>query len=1605
MISSKAAYLPQRPNTKLTRGLAAHLGAYSDLEREELEADRQRRRRSYVELDVTGDQSAERQPSLPLPITVRSASIDDTEAPSTSLSNSQRSPASSSAFSELPSVWREKPQKTNSPLVSQDSSTLSQPFLSTATHSSLSLHSQALQSGQQLPAELSRRSVDKAREGHQPIEDCPSCVPDKIDYAFFEKGSIDKYIPLINQGQVASFGLRSPGKAQGIARSDSQLLTAALQDPHRTPTAEAREGMGGGGRAVSPLPEDAGGASGSSSKWKLPFGRKSSNKNSKKGIEDNWDDYQRGNVSAFDNTRAGNDTKLMAMLGLESDQRSGRDPRDIVADLRETGYLAPTSAPRTGNRTNKTDKLMGIEPTAHPPRLPAASRSSSLSMRSEPSSVPSPGPVHNESNNMSADCPVCLEPLSYRLAGEKPHVVPNCGHALHNACFTAVYGQPEAVMASQHSGAGPPGMCGVCRKAIFLGGEIEGGGKSSKAAGMMGAEGAAPARRLHGGHDQQGSDGRDPAGDDPIETLRRVDQSSSNLHSPGGFSTAAFTRSEASSRHGMVHPMIKVKSEYSTMYRKDPTGHNGRQNMVCVVSVEVPSRRPPPSEEEQENKHRIQWRALGSALAMEADGLSEDTSMQTIGSNMDDEQQRHKTPQEQRSYSPQPVSAGLRTHPGAAGSVSRSVEEYDDDESTTAYGGFREGAKESESSHQYHSTGQADDADTSDELDDEGFSFGATPAASQGGSSDPHAAVLTDLRDRIADWKGQTIERFGSLVLYDYLGVRQDAIVRNFWVYLFDDALLCVTEERKKERGLARLMSTNNGSTSQDKSAGRNSDVSVHPPSTGPKPALKLKGRIWLRHISRVEESSSGGSLSLSIQLDDESLDHFILCFSERPMLDLWRVKLMQLVSRHKPQQPASSNGRTGITTSTTKSGAREMTQSYSANDSLGLDSSTAGSGVARRSTTGSVMSGKSGSTAASTGPHHLSPSISSGNVATTPSAKNVVENLRRASKLYTAGSAGVPTEQQWSASGGLDPSLPPPPMLPHTPLDLIIMVSVPVVVQQQQQSGISSSAALKLRLIRSTLEFVASSLGRRDRLSIVAFTSGHNGEVRRTALLSVDRPNSRQRLADFIEGIGRPWTGAQEDPFRVDSNKLGGASERTDTVTALNVGLDVVLGRKSKNPCTGMLLINDTSDGPVRGQMDLVMARAEAANVPIHCFGFGKSSNPSSLWLVSNHTRGSYTFVKEWYQLRECVAGCVGSLMSIALDNFKLYISVPSDNHFKVRKVSGPTGAIISASGKEVDVELGELRFGEVRELFVELEVDFNGLVPFIAETNGAGRGSLRRLQNAPAIEQGSATDDFMQRMGLQDLSLNSSDNADGLFDVDADAMNNLIEEVAVFEVDAGYRDPSSGNSLARISNPTVLTIEVDAHTLESSIQNRTADPVVTRRRIEILVSEMITRSLLLVSRKNYSQALRIINETHKIVETVLRALSMDESLGFSQHVSASGSRRFSAETDHSSPAKRGASGLTPSRSAPSRQRMIFHRHAIASLLAILDDLELIAGGLETGLRPQFDRDGRNSAAQQAMILRDQEAWTTRTATEALRFLGDNGPAFAAQAFASSRA
>ena len=114
-------------------------------------------------------------------------------------------------------------------------------------------------------------------------------------------------------------------------------------------------------------------------------------------------------------------------------------------------------------------------------------------------------------------------------------------------------------------------------------------------------------------------------------------------------------------------------------------------------------------------------------------------------------------------------------------------------------------------------------------------------------------------------------------------------------------------------------------------------------------------------------------------------------------------------------------------------------------------------------------------------------------------------------------------------------------------------------------------------------------------------------------------------------------------------------------------IGLDIVLQRKSRNSISAMIPVSDAADSTRRAQMDLVLARAEAANIPIHSFGYGRSHDPASLWLMSNHTGGTYTFVKDWYDFQDCVAGCVGGMMSIGLLNMRLHLKIVDSHRFRI--------------------------------------------------------------------------------------------------------------------------------------------------------------------------------------------------------------------------------------------------------------------------------------------------------------------------------------------------
>ena len=371
----------------------------------------------------------------------------------------------------------------------------------------------------------------------------------------------------------------------------------------------------------------------------------------------------------------------------------------------------------------------------------------------------------------------------------------------------------------------------------------------------------------------------------------------------------------------------------------------------------------------------------------------------------------------------------------------------------------------------------------------------------------PFTAIVDDLRHRIIDWKGHALSALGPLLMYDLLSVRRDALVREFFVYLFKEAIICVVEEKK--RSLGRFLSSPAFNESSNSSSSSNS------PSRG---VLRLKGRIYIRHIRRLIANTSG-EMSLTIDMEDERLDSFILVFKDRSSLEGWKNQIQSLVVSFQHQQ------------------SDPQPPSF---DRVDVEEF-GGSGKAARMLSGSTASTTTSAADSLQGFSRSTTSSSTSQGSVQKAPPNKLQALGEQMALANYDLHTPPLVTPHVASGPSN-SLPP---LPHPPLDLMLIVSLP------PPSAPRSTAALKVRVIKTSLDFILASLGTKDRLSLVTFEVGTGGRVRRTPYLCVGKAHSRGRLQKFIDEIARSDERTSEDEFLIRASR----DEKTDVVTAVNHG------------------------------------------------------------------------------------------------------------------------------------------------------------------------------------------------------------------------------------------------------------------------------------------------------------------------------------------------------------------------------------------------------------------------------------------------------------------
>lgn len=521
-----------------------------------------------------------------------------------------------------------------------------------------------------------------------------------------------------------------------------------------------------------------------------------------------------------------------------------------------------------------------------------------------------------------------------------------------------------------------------------------------------------------------------------------------------------------------------------------------------------------------------------------------------------------------------------------------------------------------------------------------------------------------------------------------------------------------------------------------------------------------------------------------------------------------------------------------------------------------------------------------------------------------------------------------APTEYTSVARSPLYPAV-------HVPIDVVVVVPIS-----------SSMQGVKINLVRDALKFMVGNLGERDRMGLVTFGSGGGG-------------------VPIVGMTTKAWHGWNN--VLASIKPVGQKSHRADVVEGANVAMDLLMQRKHNNPIATIMLISDASTSDA-DSVDFVISRAEAAKITIHSFGLGMTHKPDTMIELSTRTKASYTYVKDWMMLRECLAGCLGSMQTLSHQNVKLKLKLPEGSPARFHKISGALQITKRATGRDAEASLGDLRFGDKRDVLVQLVI-----VPDSSSQDQLPQDPWETIVS-----------------GLEALG--------GPMDSD-DQRTMSVEELPLIQADLVWGDILREGTMMHLPRPSLLAITMLPPTggsRKNSWQNAPPIPPhqsIVQRRMELLTSDMLTRALTLVSRGQNDRAHTLLNETRSILKGLGK--------GGLPPVPPPGGNKSAPPTPHpaldtpdglSTPDRKNtpspaasATGSGSGRFSGNEGVSVGATGGIDAVTVAALDAELEAS-LEWISHPAvFGRDSRKQVLQAIGVISSQRAYTFRTPIESL--------------------
>jgi hypothetical protein len=365
----------------------------------------------------------------------------------------------------------------------------------------------------------------------------------------------------------------------------------------------------------------------------------------------------------------------------------------------------------------------------------------------------------------------------------------------------------------------------------------------------------------------------------------------------------------------------------------------------------------------------------------------------------------------------------------------------------------------------------------------------------------------------------------------------------------------------------------------------------------------------------------------------------------------------------------------------------------------------------------------------------------------------------------------------------------------------------------------------------------------------------------------------------------------------------------------------------------------------------------------------------PDTMIELSTRTKASYTYVKDWMMLRECLAGCLGSMQSLSHQNVKLRLKLPEGSPAKFHKISGALQITKRATGRDAEAGLGDLRFGDKRDILVQLVI-----MPDNTTQEQLPQDPWESIVSGLEALGGPMDQDEQRVISVEEVPLIQADLTWGDILRDGTIQHNRPSLLAITMLPASANQKKSwGNSPPIPPHPSIV-----------------------QRRMELLTSDMLTRALTLVSRGQHDRAHTLLNETRSILKGLGKGglppvppLASSKSQPSTPHPGNDSNSPMAGTPDRKhtpSPTQSATSSALNGFPNPSIPRSRSNDALGMSTAAGIDAATVAAldAELESSLEwinhpAVFGRDSRKAVLQAIGVISSQRAFTFRTPIESL--------------------